>query len=264
MIIDDTHRLVFVHIPKCAGTSVKRALRPLDSMAGTFEGLDHHPSLGHFHRAHIPLPDLAAHFPDAFAKVQAYTSFAILRDPLARFQSAIFQRLREYRGVAQSDFTPAMIAAEAAVVRGAVLASPQRLEAEWVHFTRQADFVELEGRRVVQHLFTVADMPVVSGFVEARTGIIVDDEKRNRTTVVSIGALKPIQRALREPYSRALSPQRRKAVREWMTRLGFYKDLPKQRFALPPDVETFVREHYARDYTILAKLQEDRDSRVAA
>lgn len=264
MIIDDTHRLVFVHIPKCAGTSVKRAMRPLDSMAGAFEGFGHHPALGHYHRAHIPLPDLAAHFSDAFAKVETYTSFAILRDPLARFQSAIFQRLREYKGVAQSDFTPAMIAAEAEAARRAVIASPGRLGAEWVHFTRQADYVELDGRRVVQHLFTVRDMAAVSAFVLACAGVAVDEEKRNRTTVVSIGAMKPIQRALREPYSRVLSPERRKAIRDWMTRLGFYKDLPKQRFALPPDVDAFVREHYARDFAILAELQGQADARVAA
>lgn len=254
MIIDDSHRLAFVHIPKCAGTSVKRAMRPLDSMAGAFEGLAEHPVLGHYHRAHIVLRDLAAHFPEAYAKVEAYTAFAIMRDPLARFQSAIFQRLREYHHVAQSDFTPAMIAREADKVRAHLSASPDRLEAEWVHFTRQCDYVEHDGRRLVPHIFSVKDMAGVSRFVAERTGIEVGEEKRNRTTVISVGALKPLQRALRRPYANAVSPERRKAIRDWMARAGFYKDLPKQDFALPPGIEAFVRDHYARDFELLGGI----------
>jgi len=254
MVIDDKHHLVFVHIPKCAGTSIRRALRSLDGTNGAFTDLAEHPQMGRIHRAHIPMADLAAYFPDAFAKVRDYTAFAIMRDPADRFLSAIFQRLREFGGVAQSDFTAAMIRDEAIAVRRQLEAGPERLAAELVHFTRQCDFVEHDGRRLVSHIFTVGQMAEVSRFVFERTGIEVGRDKHNRTTVVRMGALKPLQRALRRPYARHVTPERRQAVREWMTRAGFYKDLPKRSFALDPATDAFVRAYYERDFVILAEV----------
>jgi len=254
MVIDDKHHLVFVHIPKCAGTSVRRALRPLDCSNGAFAELADHPQMGRIHLAHLSLADLAAFFPDAFAKVRDYTAFAIMRDPADRFLSAIFQRLREFGGVAQSDFTAAMIRDEAISVRRQ-LEAPQRLAAELVHFTRQCDFVEHSGQRLVPHIFSVRQMTEVSRFVFEHTGIEIGREKHNRTTVVRMGALRPLQRALRRPYARHVTAERRQAVREWMMRAGFYKDLPKQSFALDPATDAFVRAYYERDFTLLAEVE---------
>ena len=36
MIVSDAHRIVFVHIPKNAGTTVRTQLEPIDSYANLF------------------------------------------------------------------------------------------------------------------------------------------------------------------------------------------------------------------------------------
>lgn len=47
MIIDDRHRFVFVHIPKCAGTSVRQVLKQFDSYEGRWANAKReHPELG--------------------------------------------------------------------------------------------------------------------------------------------------------------------------------------------------------------------------
>ena len=63
--------------------------------------------------AHIPLSDLAAHFPEEYEKIAAYRSFAVVRDPRARFLSAIFQRLREFKHLNQSAMTERRVEEEA-------------------------------------------------------------------------------------------------------------------------------------------------------
>src|ERR1700756_1678559 len=96
MIINDPHEVVFVHVPKCGGTSIRLQLAEMDSYKGAFQYKGEHPDLGKIHYAHIPLQFLSAAFPDAFDKVSRYKSFALLRDPFDRFASATFQRLEEF------------------------------------------------------------------------------------------------------------------------------------------------------------------------
>ena len=88
MIIDDEHRVAFVHIPKCGGTSVRNQLAAIDSCKGEFYGRRPHERLGLLDYCHIPLQTLAREFPTAYEKVGAYQSFAIVREPHARFASA--------------------------------------------------------------------------------------------------------------------------------------------------------------------------------
>ena len=112
MIISDRHRFAFVHIPKCAGTSVRKALRPIDARDSIFDGMGTHPHMGMVNYAHFTLDDLSCHFPDQYRKVAEYRSVAIVRDPVDRFFSAIFQRLREFKGYEQSRITAKVIAGE--------------------------------------------------------------------------------------------------------------------------------------------------------
>jgi len=251
MIISDDHRFIFVHIPKCAGTSIKRELKSIDTTGGRFFPIGEHPQLGTIHLAHITLADLEIHFPESFAKLQDYRSFAIVRDPMDRFFSAIFQRLREFGGQGQSAITAEMIDQEARKIIRYLERAPERLDLEHVHFNRQSDFVELRGWRIVQELFAVEQMAEVRRHIHAVTGIEIGAERRNRTTEMSLSALKPLQRMLRGPYSKLFSAEFRADVRDKMTRAGFYKDIPKQQFVRPDSaVAAFVRDYYRRDFEL--------------
>ncbi len=80
MIISDKHQFAFVHIPKCAGTSLRSILQHFDDRGSKFTGrVDHHTELGELDYVHIPLFALREHFRPEFEAVQQYWSFAVVR-----------------------------------------------------------------------------------------------------------------------------------------------------------------------------------------
>ena len=99
MIVSDRHKFAFIHIPKCAGTTVRNRITPYDDLGGAHhERVEDHPVLGPTDFVHLPLYTLRDHFPEEFDKVRRYWSFAVLRNPKSRFFSAVAQRVRMYRG----------------------------------------------------------------------------------------------------------------------------------------------------------------------
>ncbi len=253
MIISDDHRLVFVHIPKCAGVSVKAPLRIIDSSAGAFSRIGDHAALGRIHYAHIVLRDLADHFPQEWDKLRAYNSFAVVRDPAERFVSAMFQRLREFKGMAQSTITPALIEEEADEVIRALEATPDRLPLELVHFNRQADYLFLDGAQVVRRIFPIEHMDAIIAHIARETGIKVSEEKKNRSTEFRFGAVRPIIRTLRKPYAALVPYAARNHLRAKMSKAGLYTDAKKPAMLRPDGrVEGFIRAFYAEDSDIHA------------
>lgn len=254
MIICDDREFAFIHIPKCAGTSVRRALRAIDTTGAAFFRIADHPAMGEVHLAHLTLTDVAHYYPDAFERISRYRSMAILRDPVARFYSAIFQRLREFKGVAQSAISAEMLEADAKRIMAYLETAPRRLNLEHVHFNRQSDFVELEGQRLIRDVFLVTDMAEAAHHIRSITGIDIGDDKRNRTTQLRFCAFRPLQRALRNRYASTVAPERRARIRERMTRAGLYEAVPKLQFAQPGSrVDRFIRDYYARDFEIVAE-----------
>lgn len=159
MIISDSHRFVFVHIPKCAGTSIRRRLLCFDDRNKFYAGvLTRSPSLGSLDYAHIPLFFLREHFLSDFEKVMEYHSCAVIREPYDRFSSSVSQRLRSY-----SD-TPIQ-ARSVGEVKSAIeesisfLAKTMNFEtllpAEYVHFQKQTDYTHLEGLQIVDKIYTI-------------------------------------------------------------------------------------------------------------
>lgn len=251
MIISDKFRFAFVHIPKCAGVSVKKALVPIDGCASAFSRIGDHPVLGRIHFAHIPLDALAAHWPDHFAKVADYRSVAIVRDPSDRFVSAIFQRLREFKGFDQSKITPEVVDAEAREVISYLEKDPDWLDLEHVHFNRQTAFVSLAGKPVVRHVFALHQLDRAADFIESCTGVRIADEKLNRSLEFSFQPLKPLVAALRRPLATILPLSARNAIRDRLVKSGFYGTIDRERFFRPGSrIDSFLREYYRSDFEI--------------
>ena len=144
-IISHQHRFVFVAVPKVASHSIRFALRP-------FLDDNDEEQVSLFVRRRIERPgfssvehghQLAREIRDALgADVWSrYVSFAVVRNPWARFVSYVAFMMR-HNGLFTSD-------PQAAMRR--VLANPQNQSP--VHFRAQADFVTDEGGAVmVSHL----------------------------------------------------------------------------------------------------------------
>lgn len=156
MILNHDHRTCFVHIPKCGGSSIRNRIARYDQEDRRFfYRIDVHPVLGRIQYGHLTMPVLAAHFPDTFQKIREYDSYAVVRDPLLRFQSAIAEYCRAFQGTAFAALSADDRAEVVSRVINHLNMYPDSLDPEYCHFTRQRDFVFLQGERVVKHVYPI-------------------------------------------------------------------------------------------------------------
>jgi len=270
MIIDDAHRAAFVHIPKCGGTSVSLQFSELDSCAGAFRRKGVHPVLGSIHYAHIPLAYLKQHYPDEFEKVATYRSFALVRDPYERFASATFQRLEEFGGASgldvasKLDITSKQALGEARAVMRWLGDRGAFCDLEYIHFSRQVDYVELAGRPIVGHVFPLENISDMAAALEASCGVRFDPERRENTNFASNNRLLALLHVAKPIYSRLTSWSFRERVLLTMRRWkvsgpgALYAAFRQDR-----EVSRFIETYYAGDFA-LYDAAKDRLSRTAA
>ncbi|MBT8092677.1 MAG: sulfotransferase family protein [Gammaproteobacteria bacterium] len=155
MIISDEYKFVFVHIPKCAGTSVRNCLEKYGRTDPKFSGIASHPELGKIDMTHIPLSVLRKHFIDEFDKIKTYDSFAVVRDPFDRFPSSFFQRLKMFSEVP----VEAMTKKEFAKTVDETMAKLRNLQADavlpydYIHFQKQQTYIFYDNAQIVGSLF---------------------------------------------------------------------------------------------------------------
>ena len=170
MIISEEHRFVFVHIPKCAGSSVRKRLNRFNEWQVTgppwiqMDG----PSYGH-----IPLFVLREHFTREFEAVQDYWSFAVVRDPFERFASSVSQRLSEFGDQPIQNLSPKKIRS---FIHKTIeyLSQHQQMRGllppDYIHFQRQLDYIELNGERIIDSIYTIDQIDELFADVERKTG----------------------------------------------------------------------------------------------
>ena len=94
MIISDNYKFCFIHIPKCAGTSIRTMIQEADP--GRFQQwgwnwMPRHQRYGD--TAHMPLIDLP---PNLLGQVRKYRAITVVRDPLDRFYSSVEQHFSQH------------------------------------------------------------------------------------------------------------------------------------------------------------------------
>jgi hypothetical protein len=248
MIIDDAHRAAFIHVPKCGGTSVSLQLLGEDAQGGRFRQKGVHPELGPIHYAHLPLRFLRDYFPDIFAKVVSYQSFALTRDPHDRFASAIFQRLEEFCGVSKIEITGELAVREARRVMEWVQQRDEFCDLEYIHFSRQIDYICLDGEVIVKNVFRLDDLAGLAEAMSRLCGITIDADRRENINFASNNRALALIHRLKPIYSR-LTPW---SLRERL--LFMMKDLklqnPDKLYDILRDdseISGFVREYYSAD-----------------
>ncbi|MGX9857185.1 hypothetical protein ACR03S_17415 (plasmid) [Limimaricola variabilis] len=258
--------LFFVHVPKCAGLSIYRGLDPIADFPWAAFARDNglseaemrarvtpfgypHDRLGEIHQAHIPLPILARDFPRCFALLARSTSFAVLRDPRSRFVSALRQHLREFDGIGALSITDDMLRAAAIRVRDWLAHREVFADLRYIHFTRQSDYVMLDGRQVVDRLFAIEDLPRLEAWLHDSYGaprFLAAPTNQSRQPKRWFRHAQPVVRAL----SRNVLPQPlRAALRPLWLRSGLYETASQgyDRLAFDAETEAFIAERYAQD-----------------
>jgi len=253
MIIDDEHRVAFVHIPKCGGTSVRHQLQPLDSYQGFFYDRRDHDRLGAIDYCHIPLAFLESDFPSEFEKLARYQSFALVRDPHARFASATFERLALFGGVRRTTATARMAIHEAEQAMRWLERRGPFCEAGYIHFARQIDYVALAGRRVVHNVFALEDMAGFGAELKRLTGAGFDPGRRENTNFASPSRLLTLLHVAKPIYSRVTAWEQREKLLKLLHRWKLQSpDTLYAELRGHPKISAFVESYYSEDFALYA------------
>lgn len=182
MIISDVHRLAFIHIPKCAGTSVRSQLGHLNDCQLTgapwidTDGpsyIKKHKDLGLVYHGHLPLFVLDKYFPNEFAKLKTYWNFCVLRDPYDRFASALLQHIKEYCKRPFNTYSHTEIRTIVYKIIDDLLKLNYNLSIlpiNYTHFRRQSDYIYLNNQKVIKNLYSVDMLDELFDEIERITG----------------------------------------------------------------------------------------------
>jgi len=249
--IDELSRVVFIHIPKCAGTSVGNQLKRLPNWKWD-EGLIDHPELGQICPAHIPLAFLETYYPADFAKLAACESFALVRDPHDRFASAVFERIDWYLGVNRIEVTIDQALGEARRVIDWLRGREHFCDAEYIHFSRQVDYIALDGEQLVRHIYPVEEMGRFGEHLSRVAGIVFDESRKaNVNYALPHDGVFGMLYRLRPIYIHLTTPAMRRRVLFLLKR--FDREGPKtlyDQLRRDPEIGAFVESYYAQDFAL--------------
>ncbi len=267
----------FIHIPKCAGISVHKALdleeADYDDFAADL-GVDHdeaarlamswrfpaapgtrreggyvHHRLGRVHPIHLPLSYMADEMPRTWKALQgASHSFGLTRDPRKRFLSTLMQRATEFGDGGPVRIDDPALRDEAARVCDFLAAHDRFCDAEYSHFTRQVDYVEHEGRRVLRMVLSVERTDLLSIWLRESAGldVVVPQAHARRQPQGWARRVVPVARLA----GRRVVPRRlKKALFPIWMGSGLFSNAKSSydTTRLSDDVERFIGEYYAAD-----------------
>ena len=258
VIISDKHRFAFIHIPKCAGSTVRTQLAGIDSYNGKFSEEGPHEHLGYTSWRHFPLQTLRDHFPEEFRKVMEYDSVAVVREPHERFASAIIQHIRDLK-IPQSQISVRQAVAETAGIIEQLKKKPQSLEAAYSPFLPQASFTSLNHKVLLKYLFLLDQMAEFADFVRMKTGICFRAGGReNQSAIPRFAIVKEMQRILRPVYLHLLPRSARYNLGKAAISFGLYKKATKefsQELFENHEIRNFVDDYYADDMILFQSLK---------
>lgn len=257
----DREGLFFVHIPKCAGTDARRALGkesrfPLRELAADIgvatselnEARHHHPVLGPIAPTHISLPFLSMYFPRVWALFTGASSFVLVREPRARFISALTQRLMEFKKTGAVRLESEIVQREAADVCAWLDKRDTFCDLEYVHFTPQVNYTHLNGEQRVRQIFPLERTDAMVAWLARDHGLEIG-MTQSHTRLQPRKWFAGVQPAVRVLARNGLPGRVREALYPLWKRSGLFEPAASQynEIAFTPDVEAFIARYYAKD-----------------
>jgi hypothetical protein len=158
MIVSHAKRFIFLHIPKCAGTSFRESLKPYHDDPDSFWYQRHDP---YFSRevdyAHLRSWELLALFPHMFDLLTEYNTMALVRSPYQRFISALTQRLTAFHPKLDFNAMDKTTVRECAenFIRDELRIERVLGNADFIHFSLQTWYINLGERRLARHVMPI-------------------------------------------------------------------------------------------------------------
>lgn len=238
---------------------MRSVLRRFDDTGGKYEPSVHdHPELGRLDYTHLPLEVMRRVCPEDFKKIRHYHAFTLIRDPKARFVSALSQRLKMYstRELAQRDRSDVNRLARQIVE---VLQEPgTTYRPEFIHFARQSEFVFCDGERLVETIYPTSHVTDMVQQISQLTGEDLDQVGNdNQTMVFRFNAFRNLAMAGKWLGDRTLGPVRTRSART-VFRQVLMKPLQNSHgaYVFSNDVNDFIQSYYAQDFELYAKVME--------
>jgi hypothetical protein len=250
LIISDAHRFVFIHIPKCAGSSIVNRLTHLDPQAWRWVLVDGKLA----EMDHPTLRQLQTYCPAEFSKVCEFDSFTIVRDPRRRFVSSLLYYMSALNKVELSRHSFGQVRAWGRMVCDKLPAEADAFE--FRHFQRQCRYVFLDGQKIVRNVYLLEDMASLTAAIESRLGIRIDPRHRvNERRLGPAGPVKLLRDFTRPLYGRVVS----KRGRDWLRTvfkplISARADFLYRQLLEDPDLSRFIKKHYAEDFDLYHSL----------
>lgn len=250
----------FIHIPKNGGSTIYTNFLQFDDFGQKFQTPGVHPVLGDIHFGHVPLKELSEHYPEEFGFLSKTNSFAITRNPVQRFESALAQRSRQFLNEDFHMLSATERQARVDQVVDHLSAGGSTLMPDFCHFSRQVDYTHMDGKQVVK---TIQPLEQISAIVDSLSTLtnhsVGGEPAANQFETTRGGAAGQIIRQIWSAVSRILPTSivslLRNNLRGLVVRQGVKITAPELSL---PRVANFLRSHYADDF----KLYES--SRAAA
>jgi hypothetical protein len=250
MIIFQKHRFVFVHVPKCAGMAVRDQLSTLDGDKVVLGNPGLHETLGPIDYGHIPLWKLREHFPERYRCVVDYRAYALVRNPLDRFGSALRQTIWSYEKRPMTLIPPDELRARTLQILDEVAAELDDPSPRLIFFARQRDFVFDGDKRIVDRVYPVETLAAFFEDIRALTGVRLDPEHRSNQNVdLRFKAIGRLAYNVNDILYRALPKRAHHAIKSVALRTLARKGSAARASGVldMPEVQDFVAIHYAED-----------------
>ncbi|WP_170554121.1 MULTISPECIES: sulfotransferase family 2 domain-containing protein [Ruegeria] len=260
MILSDRYRFIFIHVPKCAGTSVRNAVLPFHDADSRFlKTVEHHPKLGEIDFRHLPLSLLRELDPEAFEKFKTYESYALLRDPVQRFRSAMAQRAKMYLGKEFAQLDDSDIRDEVGKVIAYLQSDPAVIAPDYIHFAQQSGFVEIDGKRLVRNLYPVERIDCFVSDLARHIGTdALELGHANQTTVFRYQGLSRVMYAGSAVARRVLPGPIHEKLRISARKLLMKPSTSSDSSVFDrSEIRGFVQDYYAADIALHQKALED-------
>ncbi|MBU2958921.1 sulfotransferase family 2 domain-containing protein [Paracoccus sp. 1_MG-2023] len=267
MIISQRHEFVFVHIPKCAGTSVRTQLVKCDPDHVAMAEVGEHPVLGKIDFGHVPLSKLRAHFPENYDALERFTSYAVVRDPLARFGSSLRQMLWRYSNRPMTLIPPEELRELTLKMLDDIAAELDDPSNQFIFFARQRDFIYDGDRRMVDHLIPMELVPDFIAHVSRITDTPMEAATRsNQNVELRFKRFGGMAYRVNDVLRRSLPLDMHAKIKDGALRLLSAKKSAAEASGIleMDEVRDFVRTHYAEDARIHHEVKADTDRLRAA
>lgn len=258
MVINDKHKFVFVHIPKCAGTLLRQHAEINGNVWDRPIGGKMHPQLGRLNYTHIPLFTLKEFFKDEYEKLNSYWSFSVVRDPYNRFPSSISQRLESFCGTPIQYLTKKEIIQEVDSTINFLIKNSNKntqLPAEYIHFQRQVDYIYLNDNKIIDSVFRVDNLDSLLDQFYTHIGYEMpstDNSKRsNKSVVYKNDILRQTIEVVR-PFTQVITNHMSSELKEKL-RSKVYTSSGKRHANIfqSDSVQDFIKDYYKDDIKLV-------------